>query len=438
MKTIFLGLLLFLLSTIAIAQSNKVSVVSAEKGMKLVVDGKDFIVNGMNWDYSPIGTNYTYILWNQSDDFIKNALEPEMTFLKKLGVNTIRQNTSIQPKWIKYIYEKYGIYTMLNHTFGRYGLTLNREWVSNTDYSNPLTRDLLLKESKEMVETYKNTPGLLLFLLGNENNYGLFWEGAETEDIPQEDRQSTIKAYHLYHLFNEAILEMKKIDTTHPIAICNGDLQFLDIIKKECPDIDIFGTNIYRGIGFGDAFEKVKESLHKPVLFTEFGSDAFNASQQAEDQESQAYYLLGNWKEIYENVFGVGKSANSLGGFTFQFSDGWWKHDQTLNLYVHDTIASWSNGGYSLDFRKGGNNMNEEWFGICAKGFTNSDGFYKLYPRASYYALLKVHKINPFAKGVTIEKIDGAFSKIKLKDSVLKALKNTSFLEKVNKDRLRN
>jgi beta-galactosidase/beta-glucuronidase len=45
---------------------------------------------------------------------------------------------------------------------------------ANTDYSNPSVRELLLKETKEMVSQYKNTPGLLLFLLGNENNYGLF------------------------------------------------------------------------------------------------------------------------------------------------------------------------------------------------------------------------------------------------------------------------
>jgi hypothetical protein len=38
--------------------------------MKLVVDGKDFMV-GMNWDYYPIGTNFNYSLWKQPDDVIK-------------------------------------------------------------------------------------------------------------------------------------------------------------------------------------------------------------------------------------------------------------------------------------------------------------------------------------------------------------------------------
>ena len=159
MKNFFLRLMLFLLTITSYAQSNNVAVVSNDKGMKLVVDGKDFMINGMNWDYFPIGTNYNYSLWKQSDDVIKAALDSEMSLLKNMGVNVIRQYTGIQPKWIQYIYEKYGIYTMLNHTFGRYGLTLNGAWVPNTEYSNPLTHDLLIKESKEMVETYKNKIG---------------------------------------------------------------------------------------------------------------------------------------------------------------------------------------------------------------------------------------------------------------------------------------
>ena len=421
MKINILRLLFFLITTTVIAQSNNVSVVSNEKGMKLVVDGKDFMINGMNWDYYPIGTNFSYSLWKQPDDVIKAALDSEMGLLKNMGVNVIRQYTGVQPKWIQYIYEKYGIYTMLNHSFGRYGLTLNGNWVPNTEYSDSRTRKLLLKETKDMVQEYKNTPGLLLFLLGNENNYGLFWDGAETENIPLEDRKSTVRAHSLYKLFNEAVLEMKQIDASHPIAICNGDLLFLDIIKTECPDIDILGTNMYRGVSFGDAFAKVKNEINKPILFTEFGADAFNTINNSEDQKSQAYYMVGNWKEIYENAAGIGKAGNSLGGFTFQFSDGWWKYGQTKNLDIHDNNASWSNGGYSLDLEGTNNNMNEEWFGICAKGPTNERGLYDLYPRAAYYALKQAHNVNPYASGENLESIQNSFANIELMDAVLKA-----------------
>ena len=421
MKNNFLRLILFLMTATVFSQPNKVSVVTNDKGMKLVVDGKDFMINGMNWDYFPIGTNYNYSLWKQSDDVIKAALDSEMGLLKNMGVNVIRQYTGVPAKWIKYIYENYGIYTMLNHSFGRYGLTINGTWVANTEYGNSATQKLLLEEVKSMVSQYKNTPGILLFLLGNENNYGLFWDGAETENIPLEDRKSTLRAHAMYKLFNQAVVAMKQEDQSHPIAICNGDLLFLDIIKKECPAIDILGTNVYRGVSFGDAFKRVKEELNKPIMFTEFGADAYNARENQEDQKSQAHYLIGNWKEIYENAAGLGKVGNSIGGFTFQFSDGWWKFGQTKNLDIHDTNASWSNGGYPLDLEGKENNMNEEWFGICAKGPTNTRGLYELYPRAAYYVLKEAHNVNPLSEGASLDYVNNAFSNISIMDAVLKA-----------------
>jgi beta-galactosidase/beta-glucuronidase len=421
MKNILLKLLFFLLTTSVFAQADQVSVQQNDKGMKLIVNGNAIMLNGMNWDYFPIGTNYSYSLWDQTDEVIMAALDSEMSLLKNMGVNVLRQYTGVQPRWIKYIYEKYGIYTMLNHSFGRYGLTLEGYWVANTEYSDPRVQELLLSEVKAMTEEYKNTPGLLLYLLGNENNYGLFWEGAETEDIPVEDRNSTARARHMYKLFNKAAVAMKAIDASHPIAMCNGDLQFINIIAEECKEVDIFGTNVYRGASFGDVFQKVKNELNKPIMFTEFGADAFNAIEQAEDQEAQAYYMVENWKEIYENAAGLGKAGNSIGGFTFQFSDGWWKYGQTYNLDVQDNNASWANGGYDRDHKAGKNNMNEEWFGICAKGPTNDRGLYQLNPRAAYYALKEAHQINPYADGVTLEAINNHFSSIELKDALQKA-----------------
>ena len=421
MRNFILLLTIIVFSPSVFSQGNKVVVVNNNEGMKLVVDGKDFMVNGMNWDYYPIGTNYSYSLWTQPDSFIQQALDEEMGLLKNMGVNTIRVYTGIPKKWIEYIYTNYGIYTMLNHTFGRYGLTLDGVWTPNTEYSDPKTRALLLKEAKQMVIDYKDTKGLLLFLLGNENDYGLFWDGAETENIPIKDRKSTVRAHSLYKLFNDATLEMKSVDTSHPIAICNGDLLFLDLIAQECKDVDIFGTNVYRGVSFGDVFERVKKEYGKPVLFTEFGADAFNVLTNQEDQNSQAFYLKGDWKEIYENAAGLGKAGNALGGFTFQFSDGWWKYGQTINLDEHDTNASWSNGGYQKDFKEGENNMNEEWFGICAKGATNEKGLYQLYPRAAYYVLKDIHQLNPFTPGTTLASIESHFNKTQIMDASLRA-----------------
>lgn len=438
MRYIYLVLVLSLVSASTMAQGDRVAIDQSSAGMKLTVNGKDFMVNGMNWDYFPIGTNYSYSLWNQPDVIIQAALDAEMSLLKNMGVNTIRVYTGIPAKWITYIYENYGIYTMLNHSFGRYGLTLDGAWVGNTEYSDPRVKKLLIAEVTQMVNDYKNTPGLLLYLLGNENNYGLFWGGAETEDIPIEDRKSTIRATAMYKLFNEATVAMKGIDGSHPVAICNGDLLFLEIIKEECPDIDIFGTNMYRGQSFGDAFQRVKDEINKPILFTEFGADAYNAIDGAEDQKSQAFYMLSNWKEIYANAAGYNGAGNSIGGFTFQFSDGWWKFGQTKRLDIHDTNASWANGGYTSDYQEGENNMNEEWFGICAKGQTNARGLYTLYPRAAYYTLKEAHEFDPYGEGENAQTLETHFMNIQLMDGVVQARGDNASLqgEQIKKLRL--
>jgi hypothetical protein len=437
MKKLIFLMSFFCFTSVLFAQSDKVTVSNSNNQFSLKVNGQDLMINGMNWDYFPIGTNYNYSLWNQTDQTIQSALDAEMSLLKNMGVNCIRVYSGIPSKWIEYIYNNYGIYTMINHTFGRYGLSIDGAWIPTTDYANNKTRELLLNEVIKLASDYKNTKGLLIYMLGNENNYGLFWDGAETEDIPINNRKSTKRAISMYKLFNDASLAIKNVDTTHPVAMCNGDLLFLDIIAKECQDVDIFGTNVYRGVSFGDLFERVKKEYGKPVLFAEFGSDAFNEIAKEEDQSSQAYYLKGNWKEIYENAAGLGKSGNSIGGFTFQFSDGWWKYGQTSNLDVHDNNASWSNAGYPKDYLKGDNNMNEEWFGICAKGPTNGLGLYDLYPRAAYYMLKEVHQLNPYTNGNSLALINEHFNNVELMDATLKARGDKAALDSKKGDKIR-
>jgi hypothetical protein len=439
MRNNFLRLVLFLLTVSVFGQANKVEIVKNADGTKLVVDGKDFMLNGVNWDFVPIGTDVTNAdFWGKSDDVIRAGLATEMGLLKNMNVNVIRQYVGVPPKWIKYIYEKYGIYTLLNHSFGRYGLTLDGVWTPVTIYSDEKTQEHLVSAMTKLVEDYKDTPGVLMYMMGNENNYGLFWQGAETEDFPdgQEkiDAVGELRGRPMYKLMNEVALKMKAIDPNHPVAICNGDVLFIDIIADECKDIDVYGANTYRGESFGDFFQVVKDKLDIPLMFTEFGADAYNALEDKEDQYWQAHYNLSNWKEIYENAAGLGKVGNSIGGFTFQFSDGWWKlgFDKREDADTHETGASWSNGGYYHDTKNGSNNMNEEWFGICAKGPTNERGLYELYPRASYYTLKDAHALNPYDEDMTPDFLNNYFKNINITDAELRARGDKAALDEAS------
>ena len=423
----FLGRSLALLTAVALsaapqlaAQAPTIRIVADQSGARLQVGGQDVFVRGMNWDYFPVGTNYSYSLWTQSDAVIIAALANEMPLLQAMGVNVVRQYNGIPPRWVKYIYETYGIWTVLNHAVGRYGVTIDGAYIVNTDYSDPRARAQLVSEVTALVREFQGTPGLLMWLLGNENNYGLEWKSAETENLPVGERNAA-KARYLYSLFGEVVQAIKAIDTQHPVAIANGDVQYIDIIAEEVKGLDVFGTNVYRGSSFGDLFQVVKDKLNVPVMFTEFGADAWNARENREDQLSQTRYLLAQWQEIYEQSAGKGGVGNSIGGMTFQWSDGWWKFGQEDRLDIQDTNASWSNEAYLDDWSPGENNMNEEWWGVVAKGPADTRGLFELYPRAAYYALQQVYKLPAYGRGTDREAIQAHFAAIIPAEMVLRA-----------------
>ena len=414
MKNLFFPLSIVCLTVhiqaMPIQKTNTITLSKGEKGWTLLVDEKPFLVKGMNWEYIPIGENYKYSLWAQDDSFIKKTLDYEMGLLRDINVNTIRVLNGIPPIWIEYIFNNYGIFTVVNHTFGRYGIEINNQWIPKTDYSDPTTHRVLLNEILELTSKYQNVRGLLFYLIGNENNYGIFWDGAETEDIPTLESASQFQAVHLYSLMEKAVKIIKGVDKEHPVAICNGDLQYLDIIKEKLLSADILGTNVYRGHSFTDLFESTSNNLDKPILITEFGSDAYDSIKKDEDGATQALYLKNNWKEILLNTSTF--NGNVIGGMTFQFSDGWWKAGQDINLEIQDTSASWANAGYNHDFIPGQNNMNEEWFGIMARTKIDSAGISILVPRESYHLLKSVHEIDPYEKNVSKALVEKYFSKI--------------------------
>ncbi len=402
------------------ARRQPVTVLTDATGSRLQVDGRDFLVKGMNWDYIPIGQNYAYNLWQQPEDMISAALDREMSLLAGMGVNAIRVYTGIPARWVRYIHDRYGIYSIINHTVGRYGFTLDGVWNQNTDYSNPRMRAAIAADVAATVQQYRGCPGVLMYLLGNENNYGLSWSSFEIEALPKGERD-VARARSLYSLFGEIARATKEKDPDVPVAIANGDLQYIDVIAEECKGIDILGTNVYRGISSRDLFQVVKDKLGIPVMYTEFGSDAFNSRDLREDQTMQARHLIGQWREIYEKSAGHGQEGNAIGGCVFQWSDGWWKYKQEERLDIHDANASWPNAGYPEDFVAGEFNMNEEWWGICAKGYPDSRGLYELYPRAAYYALRKVFALDPYATGTTGEVIRAHFAVITPGGSALEA-----------------
>jgi beta-galactosidase len=374
---------------------DKVTTYKDKNGWKLQVNGSDYYIKGVVWGYTPKNRNYSYNLWDEPGDFIKKVIDYDFGLMKAAGVNTIRSFANIPTEWVSYIYREHGIMTVINPLMGRYGHTVGGNWVPVVDYSDPLTRATLRADTLALVEKYRTTPGVLMFALGNESNYGLSWSSYEIENLPVGEQEKT-KARYLYSLFNQVMRDGKSVDSNHLFTIVNGDIQYIELIAELCGEMDVLGTNVYRGKGFTSLWKDVKKKLDLPVVLMEFGSDAFNARNASEDQRAQAQLLKSQWQELYNKAHANGEEGNSIGGFVFEWRDEWWKYLQTQNLDVHDTHASWANGGYSFDFAQGKNNMNEEWFGINAMGEPDVDGVFMVEPRLAYHVLSRIWSLDPY------------------------------------------
>lgn len=370
---------------------------------RLTVEGIPYTVKGITYGPNKIGLSPETGLDNNSawtrDDYDKNGKadgpfdawvdadrngkqdkdeQPvgDFALMKEMGVNTIRiyHHRDIDKDLLKRGYEKYGFMYMMGDFLGMYAVDSGATWEEGTDYRNPRQRENMLAGIRKMVENYKDEPYVLMWVLGNENNYGSIGDSHTSSKV-----DSHPEAY--YKFANECARLIKLLDPQkRPVAISNGDLGFFDLFAKFCPDIDIYGTNSYRGEqGFGNIWKDVKIFSGKPVIITEYGCPAYASGwSSARAETGQAAYHKGAWENIEENMGGIENGAgNSLGGVIFEWSDEWWKA-QGMDPSVHDTKKQF--GGSFLD---GGGY--EEWFGLCGIGEDGKDSTFKRYLRKSYF-----------------------------------------------------
>ena len=393
------GLLLFvLLSGMAQRPVHKVYIKKLKNSRyQLIVDRHPYVVKGVCYNPIPIGQNHEYNWWaDPNKPWIADG-----KLMKEMGVNTIRiyqpgDNPEAVKKVIRDMYEFYGIRTVLGH------------WLGFWEYPCPFYgdkpfQDKVKKEVLDMVNLYKDEPGVLLWILGNENNYSCLgmvnrWSTEEIDKEPNPQKQKAMRAKIYYSYVNELAREIHKVDLEHPVALGNGELIGLESAREFAADVDLVACIIYRGKTFGNLFKSLKATFDKPILLSEFGADAYDAYLKKEDQNMQAFFLESQWRQIYENLASNKEGeGNCLGGIMFEWTDEWWKHDESNpeSWKAQETESNWSNGSYYFDIKAPRNmNMNEEWFGIIALSEELENGLNKRVPRKAYYVLREFWK-NP-------------------------------------------
>jgi len=393
------GFFLFVcLLGMATAPKAKVYIKKLKKShYQLIVDRRPYIVKGVCYSPIPIGENHEYDWWSDPNKpWISDG-----KLMKEMGLNSIRiyqpgENPEAVKKVIRDLYELYGIRTILGHWLGFWEYPC-------PFYGDETFQDKIKKEVLEMVNLYKEEPGVLLWILGNENNYsclGLInkWSTPEIDKEPDPQKQKAMRAKIYYSFVNGLTRQIHGIDPNHPVALGNGELIGLEFAKEFAPDIDLVACIIYRGKTFGNLFRSLKVTFDRPLLLSEFGADAYDAYLNKEDQNMQAFFLESQWRQIFENLANNKEGeGNCLGGTIFEWTDEWWKHNEydPQGRGVHDTESNWSNGSYYFDIKAPQNmNMNEEWFGIVALSQDLENGLNKRIPRKAYYVLREFWK-NP-------------------------------------------
>ena len=362
---------------------------------RLIVKGSPYIVKGVCYNPIPTGYNHEYDWWS---DKAKPWLA-DGKLMKAMGINTIRlyqahEDVQEVKQVIRDLYNLYGIRTIMG------------DWLGFWEYPCPFYadakfQDKVKKQVLEMVSLYKDEPGVLGWILGNENNYSCLgilnsWSNDDIDKEPNPQKRKAMRAEIYYSFVNNISKEIHKIDSNHPVGLGNGELVGLEFANKFCQDVDFIACIIYRGKTFGNLFNSIRMTFDKPVLLAEFGADSYDAYLKREDQDMQAFFLQSQWSQIYENLANNKAGAgNCIGGTVFEWTDEWWKHDSDNpeSWKVHDTEAGWSNGSYYFDIRAKGNmNMNEEWFGIVALGEKLENGLNKRIPRKAYYVIREFWK----------------------------------------------
>jgi len=365
---------------------------NSEGNYVLLVDGKPFIARGVCYSPVPVSRSYLYNWWG---DPAKPWLV-DGKLMQDAGINTVRfYEPGGKPKQVREVVsdlnDRFGVKTIMGHGLGFWDFP-------HANYADPTFQHKVKREVYQMVKAYRDEPGLIAWVLGNEANYSFDgrvnpWSTPELDAIKNTRDRKLAKAKIYYSFLNELAEIVKKVDPTRPVGFGNGELGSIEVAREYAPSFDFVGIIIYRGKSFGNLFRQLKSRYGKPAIMIEFGCDSFNASTMTPDEKNQAFFLKTLWCEVEYNTYEGKGEGNCLGGCIFEWGDEWWKYkqDDPKGWSVQNTEAGWSNGSYYFDIEaKNSLNMNEEWFGIVSVKSDKEDGVDKRVPKQAYYDLKKV------------------------------------------------
>jgi len=361
--------------------AGKVRLIQYDDGQwQMLVDGAPYFIKGvvyepvkigerlkasntwMHYDFNNNGRPDTaYDAWvdanaNNVQDETEKAVG-DFQLLKEMGCNTIRiyHPVNIRKEGLRDLFERYGIRVMMGHFLGAYTWGSGASWDKGTDYTDPVQRQRMMDDVKKMVLEHKDEPYVLFWMLGNENEM----RGSE-ENSTFNNTNARLYPQAYTAFVNDVAAMIHVLDPNHPVGISNASMFMMKYYDKNTPEIDIVGMNAYMGPhGFGTMWRAIQMDFDRPVVITEYGVDCYNQVKKCIDEDFQAKYYRGCWKDMVKNGFGGGGAGNSLGGFAYNWLDSWWfcgspsEHDTEKGAWRGPANDAW---------------MNDEWMAVCSQG----------------------------------------------------------------------
>ncbi|MGC9450759.1 MAG: hypothetical protein ACP5I4_04865 [Oceanipulchritudo sp.] len=302
-------------------------------GGGILLDGEAFAVEGVCYQPAPIGEDPSagppygdYYTSGYADLWARDFAN-----IRKMGANVVRiYGWTIGADHTAFLEEacndgEKSLYLLVNRWINPY-----------TDWANPVAVSNLVSDWEAVADELKDHPAVMGFLIGNETN-----KEAGNGDNPD-----------FWNAMNQVAGAVKAIAPDKLVSVAITDKIYqVSAWDAAMTNLDFWGVQVYRGVGFLDFFDQYAAASTKPLIITEFGYDAYNAltgAEFTEDAKLPAVAMENLWRELRIN------QSIASGGCVFEYADEWWKAGSPS---THDAPPGWDG-----PFADG--EGNEEWWGI--------------------------------------------------------------------------
>jgi hypothetical protein len=283
-------------------------------GRKLLVDGKPYFIKGVC--YHPVAKG--------SKERSFEMLDRDLDLMVEAGINTIRVYQPIADRAVLDKIQSAGLKIIVS--FG---------------YNQDGHYDILSGTYIDYVNAFKTHDAILMWELGNEYNYHPEWFDGDNANW--------------YAALNNAAREIHKTDTCHLVGTAHGELPDTSILST-CPNIDVWGLNVYRWDNPASVFEQWSKLSEKPMYLSEAGADSYmtiarDSYQKGVNEQAQANAM----RNILKDVFDHPEVCNGVA--VFAFVDEWWKAGDANR----QDVGGWAPNSSGVPYDGA---ANEEFWGI--------------------------------------------------------------------------